>query len=312
MGRRADRRAHRRILIRRAVAVSAVAALAAAGGTAACTVQATQAGAGKSPARTGAGAGAGAGAGLASEADRADAKAAKPAESANSASPATPAAKTPARPKAFANALLMASGAKGEQVRELQARLRELALFDRNPTGYYGPITTAAVKSFQAGHGIARTGTVDIRTWNTLRALTKQPPPSALHPPTSKPLAKPDPRCLSGRVLCISKSSDTLAWMIDGKVISAMDVRFGSQYTPTREGTFSVYFKSRDHFSTIYKTPMPYALFFSGGQAVHYSADFAARGYTGASHGCVNVRDEAKVASLFAQTRIGDKVVIYR
>ena len=36
---------------------------------------------------------------------------------------------------------------------------------------------------------------------------------------------------------------------------------------------------------------MPYAMFFSGGQAVHYSPDFAARGYNGASHGCVNVRN---------------------
>ena len=70
-----------------------------------------------------------------------------------------------------------------------------------------------------------------------------------------------------------------------------MDVRFGSDRTPTREGTFSVGWKSRNHFSTLYNTPMPYAMFFSGGQAVHYSADFAARGYSGASHGCVNVRN---------------------
>ena len=29
---------------------------------------------------------------------------------------------------------------------------------------------------------------------------------------------------------------------------------------------------------------MPYAMFFSGGQAVHYLPAFAARGYNGASH----------------------------
>ena len=44
---------------------------------------------------------------------------------------------------------------------------------------------------------------------------------------------------------------------------------------------------------------MPFAMFFSGGQAVHYSADFASVGYNGASHGCVNVRDRAVVAWLF-------------
>ena len=56
---------------------------------------------------------------------------------------------------------------------------------------------------------------------------------------------------------------------------------------------------------------MPFAMFFSGGQAVHYSSDFAARGYAGASHGCVNVRDHAGVSWLFDQVNIGDKVVIY-
>jgi hypothetical protein len=197
-------------------------------------------------------------------------------------------------------------------VRELQARLRSLELFGRNPTGHYGTITAGSVKSFQDRQGLARTGTVDARTWEVLRALTPRPTRAELYPPTTRPVADPDPRCLTGRVLCISKRSDTLAWMIDGRVVSAMDVRFGSQYTPTREGTFSVYVKSRYHHSTLYDTPMPYAMFFSGGQAVHYSSDFAAHGYSGASHGCVNVRDRGKIAALFDQVRNGDQVVIYR
>ena len=56
---------------------------------------------------------------------------------------------------------------------------------------------------------------------------------------------------------------------------------------------------------------MPFAMFFSGGQAVHYSSDFAAIGYNGASHGCVNVRDYDAVAWLFDQVQVGDKVVVY-
>ena len=56
---------------------------------------------------------------------------------------------------------------------------------------------------------------------------------------------------------------------------------------------------------------MPYAMFFSGGQAVHYSADFAKNGYNGASHGCVNVRDKGAIASLFDQVGTGDKVAVY-
>ncbi|PZT76244.1 MULTISPECIES: L,D-transpeptidase family protein [unclassified Streptomyces] len=208
--------------------------------------------------------------------------------------------------------VLMRNGSQGEQVRELQARLRQIGHFDRNPTGYYGSVTAASVRSFQAERGLSQTGSTDTLTWRKLLGMTRRPTAAELKPPTTRPVAKPDKRCMTGRVLCISKNSRTLSWMIDGEVVSSMDVRFGSQYTPTREGTFSVFWKSRHHVSSIYHTPMPYAMFFSGGQAVHYSSDFAARGYNGASHGCVNVRDEKKIAALFAQVRTGDKVVVYK
>ncbi|MYR95147.1 MULTISPECIES: L,D-transpeptidase family protein [unclassified Streptomyces] len=226
--------------------------------------------------------------------------------------PPTPSSPAPAPSTAPpAPQILMRTGSEGGQVRELQARLRQIGHFGRNPTGYYGTVTADAVRSFQAKRGTGATGSTDAVTWRKLLAMTRTPTADELDPPTERPVAKPDKRCLTGRVLCISKKSRTLAWMIDGRVVSAMDVRFGSEYTPTREGEFPVYWKSRDHVSTLYDTPMPYALFFSGGQAVHYSADFAANGYGGASHGCVNVRDKKKVAALFDQVRNGDKVVIY-
>ncbi|WP_242440553.1 L,D-transpeptidase family protein [Streptomyces sp. CB02923] len=219
---------------------------------------------------------------------------------------------------------VLARGARGPKVRELQARMAQLSLFRRKPTGFYGRQTAASVSAFQRRRGLRRTGTVDRATWNALVSRTRPPTRAQLHPPAKKtakkPVGKPprkpavrrDRRCMTGRVLCISKRSNTLAWMVNGKVRSAMDVRFGAQYTPTREGTFRIAFKSRRHVSSIYHTPMPYAMFFSGGQAVHYSADFAAHGYRGASHGCVNVRDRTKVATLFQEVKPGDKVVIYK
>jgi lipoprotein-anchoring transpeptidase ErfK/SrfK len=90
-----------------------------------------------------------------------------------------------------------------------------------------------------------------------------------------------------------------------------MSVRFGAQYSPTREGVFHVHWKARTWVSTLYHSPMPYAMFFSGGQAVHYSYDFAARGYAGGSHGCVNVRDEAAIRQVFGEVRVGDTVVVH-
>ncbi|MGA5062935.1 L,D-transpeptidase family protein [Streptomyces exfoliatus] len=207
--------------------------------------------------------------------------------------------------------VMMRDGDESEQVRELQARLRQLDHFDRAPTGFYGTMTAGSVKAFQKTQGLPERGWVDAATWRKLLSASRKPTADELKPSTTNQLDTPDARCMTGRVLCISKESRTLAWMIDGKVVSAMDVRFGSENTPTREGTFSVGWKAREWTSTIYHTPMPYAMFFSGGQAVHYSSDFAARGYNGASHGCVNVRDRAKLAALFDQVKVGDKVVVH-
>ncbi|WP_184591175.1 L,D-transpeptidase family protein [Streptomyces violarus] len=206
--------------------------------------------------------------------------------------------------------VLWSRGATGRDVRELQARLRQVAWLFEGPTGNYGEQTERAVSGFQGKRGLPRTGRTDTVTWQRLLGMTREPGRWDLYLMGGQPADPPDPRCTTGRVLCIDKTSRTLRWMIDGRTVSTMAVRFGSQYTPTREGVFSVYWKSRDHVSTLYDSPMPYAMFFSGGQAVHYSTDFAARGYAGASHGCVNVRDEAAIAELYAQVRDGDKVVV--
>ena len=209
---------------------------------------------------------------------------------------------------------ILGPGDNGDKVRELQARLRQIAWYFGDVTDDYGNSTTSAVKGFQAKRQIAVTGEVDQRTLNRLRGMTRTPTADELAnklPGSTSTDAALDPRCKSGRAMCVDKSSSTVRWVVDGKVLRTMAVRFGSSYTPTREGLFSVGWKSRDHVSKLYDSPMPFAMFFSGGQAVHYSSDFAARGYTGASHGCVNVRDLAGMQWLFDQVALGDKVVVY-
>lgn len=207
--------------------------------------------------------------------------------------------------------VLWSRGDNGPGVRELQARLRQVDWLFDGPTGSYDDLTERAVKGFQGKRGLPGTGATDTVTWQRLLAMTRPPGKWELYLMGGQPAAAPDPRCLTGRVLCISKTTRTLRWMVDGRTVSTVAVRFGTQYTPTREGVFRIYWKSRHHVSTLYHSPMPYAMFFSGGQAVHYSYDFAARGYAGGSHGCVNVRDETAIAQLFGQVRVGDKVVVH-
>ncbi len=207
---------------------------------------------------------------------------------------------------------LLGPGDSGDEVRDLQARLAQIDWFEEDVTGFYGDITEQAVRGFQAKREIPVTGEVDQRTMDRLDAMTTEPTEAELtNQTTTNTPGALDPRCTTGRALCVDKSTRTLRWVVDGRVVKTVDVRFGSEYTPTREGAFTVESKSRDHVSSLFDTPMPFAMFFSGGQAVHYSADFAAVGYNGASHGCVNVRDYDAVAWLFDQVQVGDTVIVY-
>ncbi len=210
---------------------------------------------------------------------------------------------------------LLEGGDRGAEVRVLQARLRQVDWFAGDVSDVYGPRTTAAVRGFQAKRRIPLTGDVDRRTLDLLTAMTSAPSADELANRRPEPATTGsvlDARCTTGRALCIDKTTTSLRWVVDGQVRSRLDVRFGSEYTPTREGLFSVYWKDRDHVSSLFGSAMPLSMFFSKGQAVHFSSDFAARGYAGASHGCVNVRDYAGLAALFDEVRTGDKLVVYR
>lgn len=228
----------------------------------------------------------------------------------SSSAPPTP--KRHASPRMRPGPRLLGPGDDGPQVRELQARLRQIAWFSGDVTDHYGPVTETAVRGFQAKRGIPVTGYVDQRTLDRLHGMTHEPSADELaNRSSASTTAALDPRCTTGRALCIDKASRTLRWVVDGTVLETLDVRFGASYSPTREGLFHVEWKDADHVSSLYGSAMPYSMFFSRGQAVHYSSDFAARGYYGASHGCVNVRDYEGIKRLFGQVRVGDKVVVY-
>jgi peptidoglycan hydrolase-like protein with peptidoglycan-binding domain len=203
-------------------------------------------------------------------------------------------------------------GDEGDTVRDAQARLKQIAWIFGDVTGTYDQGTVQAVRGFQAKRGIPVTGVIDQRTLDRLHAMTVTPSHEELFNIEPKP-GELDPRCRTGRVLCIDKTSRTLRWVVDGKVQLTLDARFGSTVndTPTREGLFHVYLMDADHVSKLYGSAMPYSMFFSGGQAVHYSSDFATVGYYGASHGCVNIRDYEGIKWLFSQVRVGDAVVVY-
>jgi Putative peptidoglycan binding domain/L,D-transpeptidase catalytic domain len=211
----------------------------------------------------------------------------------------------------------MSVGSAGDQVRDLQARLKQLEMLTDDPDGAYGRNTSAAVHSFQEKRGLPGTGDVDQATWDALLSSTTTPTAEELRPP--EPSAPPPtpvvlhPGCTQGGpALCVDKTASKVYFVVDGQLQMTLDARFGRKGLPTREGEFRVESKSRDHVSSIYDAPMPYAMFFNGGQAVHYSPDFAEEGYNGASHGCVNTRDKPATAAIFDSVSVGDPVIVYR
>jgi N-acetylmuramoyl-L-alanine amidase len=54
----------------------------------------------------------------------------------------------------------LAIGMSGQDVLELQNRLRDEGYFTATPTGYFGPITRSAVMAYQSAMGISATGYV--------------------------------------------------------------------------------------------------------------------------------------------------------
>lgn len=200
-------------------------------------------------------------------------------------------------------------GDKGADVHKAQYRLEWLGYDLRAKEmdkDFFGRSTKAAVKQFQRKFFLPINGKINKDTWKMLDKVGD-------HVGT---LPK---RCLSeGKVLCVDKTAKLLRYVHKGKVVQTLDVRFGVPGLDTPTGTFRVWYKDRYATSGINgpdqpRAPMPYAMFFNGDMAVHYSPTFAASGYYpgGGSHGCINVADLQGVSWLFDRIPVGTMVHIY-
>ena len=72
---------------------------------------------------------------------------------------------------------------------------------------------------------------------------------------------------MKGTVICASKKQRKL-WMVhNGRILITLDARFGRASEPTAEGVHIIYWKDKNHVSSVYGSPMPYSMFFYRGQA---------------------------------------------
>lgn len=180
-------------------------------------------------------------------------------------------------------------------VYEIQIRLRRLGLLDAVPNGTFGPQTERAVKLFQRKVGQAQTGRVNAALWPHL--IRQSLRGKAVTPKV----------CMSaGWHVCYDRARHQATLYSNGRLYNSWLVRGGSYTTQTRTGSFVVQWRSIDHRSSQFDgAPMPYAQFFSGGQALHGSR-LMMNPYEGHSHGCVNfwVEDARQLWNLTYDKRL--------
>ncbi len=198
---------------------------------------------------------------------------------------------------------------------ELQHRLRQVGLYQGAADGTFDAATRRAIEAWRVRIGLPVSEVMDERTWEPLIRRTRNPRYAELFgaPPASTLVQQLDPRCAVGKVVCISKQQRKMSYVVDGKVHFTREARFSRPGWDSPEGDFRIWHMNSDTVSAIFgeRTPMPYAVFYQGNVAIHYSQDFADKGYGSGSHGCSQLRDYQVAKWLYEQVKIGDRVVVY-
>jgi hypothetical protein len=200
-------------------------------------------------------------------------------------------------------------------VKELQHRLRQVGVYQGVVDGRFDAATRQGVEAWRSRTGLPASEVMDERSWAQLIRQTRNPRYADLFDvaPASTLTQELDPRCAAGRVVCISKQQRRMSYVVDGKVHFTREARFARPGWESPEGEFRVWYKNSDTVSKIFgeRTPMPYAIFYQGNVAIHYSQDFADKGYESGSHGCSQLRDYQVAKWLYEQVKVGDRIVVY-
>lgn len=172
--------------------------------------------------------------------------------------------------------------ANGVSVRQVQRKVGVAV------DGVLGPNTCNAIKTYQCTKNLSVDGNVGPATWGIMQGNT---------PPRGVRICAD----LRNQKLWLSKNG---VRTYNAERMRSGDVRL-SNSEATKTGNHRVYYKDKDHISSIFGSPMPYSLFFYGGQAIHEST-FSTPG----SHGCINVtHNDAK--KLWNNAPVGTPVSVW-
>ncbi|MEV6328489.1 L,D-transpeptidase family protein [Streptomyces sp. NPDC051909] len=158
----------------------------------------------------------------------------------------------------------------------------------------------AAIRAFQQREKTPRTdGYADLATYRTMVAAQARPNPNA------------QGRCpvRAHRVTCVDLDRQLL-WVQTGRKVGLgpVPIRTGRDTMETRPGWHTIYWRDRNHVSSLYDAPMPYSQFFDAGQALHGHPGNLFDG--GGSAGCVNLSMKDAEA-LWKLLKVEDRVYVW-
>jgi L,D-transpeptidase catalytic domain len=128
--------------------------------------------------------------------------------------------------------------------------------------------------------------------------------PAGTTPASAAPSGAP---CIAAAQACVDLSTQQ-AWLMRGGTVSygPVPVATGQASAPTDPGTFRVLWKDLHHRSSIFhNAPMPYSVFFNGGDAFHEGS------VTVSSHGCVHLA-HLDAQAFYNTLHVGDVVQVVR
>jgi hypothetical protein len=166
-----------------------------------------------------------------------------------------------------------------DHVRELQYRLTWAGTYSGPITGTFDRALTRAVRRYQRRNGLRVSGAASFQTW------------AKLIPQTIRARRAIPRRCKLRNVTwhaCYDRSTHQVTLWRKDVLWNSWLVRGGGPGKETRLGTNTIFKRSKDHVSSIYGSPMPYAQFFDGGQAFHGSSKMIDP-FVEHSAGCINM-----------------------
>ncbi len=214
--------------------------------------------------------------------------------SAPSAPPSGPTARTTVAAAPARSAALQRPTCNARTTKHQERLERHLGLF---VDGRNSRTDCGAIKAFQKRHGLrSPDGRADQRTVRITRRLDK---------------ARERAHLCSARkmVVCADLTSQTV-WIAEHGTITygPFPMRSGRPKFESDTGTFPVFLKSRHHFSSQYEVPMPYAMFYNAGEALHVSRRYLYKGK--GTHGCVQILPNV-APEMWRRIQIGTTVQVF-